>query len=141
MKTKNLIVLFFAFLLSLTIHAQNQTNSIEVHINNINSDKGTIRIGLYNSESNFYEKIYKSIAIKAKKGSLKATLDEIPIGYYAISVYHDENNNTALDSNFFGIPKEPYGTSNNAKGSFGPPSWEDAKFSVSEQTVIQSINL
>ena len=141
MKTKNVITLFFASLLSLTIQAQHQTTSIEIQINDISSDKGSIRIGLYNSESNFYKKLYKSTSIKAKKGSIKVVLDDILIGHYAISLYHDENNNKELDSNFLGIPKEPYGTSNNAKGTFGPPSWEDAKFSVSEKTGIQSINL
>lgn len=141
MKTKSLIASICLLLLSLTINAQSKTNNIEIYITNITSNDGTIRIGLYNSKDSFFKKIYKSVAIKAKKGSLKITLDDIPYGEYAISLYHDKNNNKKLDSNFFKIPKEPYGTSNNAKGNFGPPKWEDAKFSVSEQIVNQSIEL
>ncbi|WP_298311977.1 DUF2141 domain-containing protein [uncultured Aquimarina sp.] len=140
MKTISITVIF-TLLLPLAIFAQDNTNSIEINVTNIKSDDGTIRIGLYKGEENFYRKTYKSIAVKAKKDSLTVTLDDIPNGTYAISLFHDKNDNKKLDTNFFKIPKEPYGTSNNAKGSFGPPSWEDAKFSVSEQKVSETIKL
>ena len=43
----------------------------------------------------------------------------------------DENNNGKLDKNLVGIPLEPYGFSNNARGFLGPPSFGDARFQVS----------
>ena len=43
---------------------------------------------------------------------------------------HDVNGNDALDSNIVGMPTEPYGFSNNAQGSFGPPAWQDARFAL-----------
>jgi uncharacterized protein (DUF2141 family) len=49
-------------------------------------------------------------------------------GTYAISVFHDENSNGKLDTNFLGIPKEGVGASNDAKGHFGPPKFADAAF-------------
>jgi len=49
-------------------------------------------------------------------------------GTYAISVFHDENSNRELDTGMFGIPSEGWGTSRNAPGAMGPPSWEDARF-------------
>ncbi|WP_299899616.1 DUF2141 domain-containing protein [uncultured Aquimarina sp.] len=135
---------YFTFIIiclvsSFTTSAQNDENTIQIDISNIKSSEGTIRIGLYNSEENFYKKIFKSTKVKSKEGALTVTLENIPAGTYAISLFHDENDNEKLDTNFFKIPKEPYGTSNNAKGNFGPPSWEDAKFSVSNGDVIQSI--
>jgi uncharacterized protein (DUF2141 family) len=33
-----------------------------------------------------------------------------------------------MDSNFFGIPKEGVGASNDARGHPGPPHYKDAKF-------------
>ena len=42
---------------------------------------------------------------------------------------HDENSNGKLDRNFVGMPKEGVGASNDAKGSFGPPKFADARFS------------
>jgi uncharacterized protein (DUF2141 family) len=51
-----------------------------------------------------------------------------PPGTYAISAFHDENGNGKLDTGLFGIPSEGWGTSRNAAGSMGPPSWADARF-------------
>jgi len=48
-------------------------------------------------------------------------------GYYAIAVYHDENGNKNLDTNFIGLPIEGVAVSRNAKGSFGPPNFDAAK--------------
>ena len=60
-------------------------------------------------------------------GELHATL-RLPFGKYAITIFHDVNDNEELDTNFIGIPKEPYGFSNNPKSSFGPPGFDDAVF-------------
>jgi len=52
-------------------------------------------------------------------------------GFYAVSVFHDENMNQKLDKNFVGVPKEGYGASNNPKKKMGPPSFEETKFQLS----------
>ena len=65
---------------------------------------------------------------------------ELPNGTYAIGIFVDANYNNEMDRNFFGIPKEQYGFSNDAKGSFGPPSFKDASFTVSSDLNLK-INL
>ena len=62
--------------------------------------------------------------------------ENIPKGTYAVSIFHDENNNGKLDTNFFGIPNEDYGCSNNAKGFMGPPKWQDAKFKLNTNKTL-----
>ncbi len=64
------------------------------------------------------------------------TFKNIPKGEYAVSFVHDENDNKKMDTNFFGIPKEDYGCSNNARGFMGPPKYEDAKFQLIENKTI-----
>ena len=44
----------------------------------------------------------------------------------AISVYHDENADASLNRNAIGIPLERYGFSNEARGTLGPPTFEEA---------------
>jgi uncharacterized protein (DUF2141 family) len=56
---------------------------------------------------------------------------DIAAGDYAVSVFHDENSNGKLDRNFIGMPKEGVGASNDAKGHFGPPKFNDAQFTYS----------
>ena len=65
---------------------------------------------------------------------------ELPPGTYAIGIFHDVNLNNKMDNNFFGVPKEQYGFSNNARALFGPPDFEDAAF-VLKGSASQSIDL
>jgi uncharacterized protein (DUF2141 family) len=47
-----------------------------------------------------------------------------------------------LNTNLFGIPTEGFAFSNNAMGSFGPPSYESCTFVVPEGAgVIQEVTL
>ena len=61
---------------------------------------------------------------------------ELPDGTYAVGVFHDVDGNDALSKNFLGIPKEPFGFSNNVRGRFGPPSFKDASISVTRDLAI-----
>ena len=61
---------------------------------------------------------------------------EVAPGTYAIGIFHDVNLNNRLDNYFFGVPKEQYGFSNDARGFMGPPSFNDAAFSVKGRTEI-----
>ena len=59
-------------------------------------------------------------------------------GNYAVSVYHDENNNDILETTrLFGIPIEPYGFSNNPTMTFGP----SFKKSVFKMTSDKNISI
>jgi len=64
----------------------------------------------------------------AGEHSIEVTIENIPPGEYAISIFHDENDNGKLDTNFIGIPKEPYGFSNNPVIKLRPPTFMEAKF-------------
>ena len=64
----------------------------------------------------------------------------LPHGEYAISLFVDSNGNKKIDKNFFGIPKEQYGFSNNVMGRMSPPSFDQAKFMVTGPTT-QNIKL
>ena len=99
---------------------------------------------LFNNKKGFPNDAGK--AINTAKGSIlngKATivLKDIPDGEYAIGVIHDENGNGKMDTNFLGMPKEGVGVSNNAKGHFGSPSYEDSKFRLNRKSLIMTITI
>ncbi len=54
---------------------------------------------------------------------------------------HDANGNGKLDSNMMGIPKEGFGFSNDATGSFGPPGFDEAKFNLTGKDQVVVITL
>jgi uncharacterized protein (DUF2141 family) len=104
--------------------------TLTVQIANIKNDEGQIAVALYNSEKDFMKTRYQGKTLKAAKGEVEIIFENIPAGSYSLSVMHDANQNEKLDSNLFGIPKEGFGFSNNAMGTFGPPSFEKAKVEV-----------
>ncbi len=68
-------------------------------------------------------------------------LDSLAYGSYAAKAYHDENGNEVLDKGAFGIPREAYGFSRNARGRMGPPSYEDVRFALDAPTLTLEIRL
>lgn len=64
----------------------------------------------------------------------------MPDGVYAVSCFHDEDDDGVFDMYLGFMPKEDYGCSNGATGMFGPPKWEDAKFTLKKKRDKTSIN-
>lgn len=104
--------------------------TLEVTVKNIKELKGTIRAALYNNEKDFLENFVHGKTVKVTGNEAKVVFENLKPGDYAVSVFHDENENEKLDSGFMGIPNEPYGFSNDAMGTFGPPSFEKAKVTL-----------
>lgn len=125
---KILVALIFSLTLTST-NAQDNYN-LTVSINGADNNKGRIMIAVYNESSHFLSKGYKYTTSKLSNKGCEVNFNNLPEGTYAVSVFHDENDNGKLDSNFLGVPKEDYGCSNNAKGFMGPPKWKDAKFQL-----------
>lgn len=107
-----------------------QNGKIQVEITNIKNAKGNIGLAVYNNAKDFTKKEFKAQNVKAQKGKVYATFENVPAGTYAIAVLHDENKNEKMDFNMVGIPKEAYGFSNNAKGFMAAPKFEAAAFRV-----------
>jgi uncharacterized protein (DUF2141 family) len=53
-------------------------------------------------------------------------------GRYAVAIMHDLNGNLILDKNFLGVPKEPWGVSNNVRPNFRAPEFEESSFEINE---------
>ena len=114
---------------------------LRVEVINIKNTSGSIRVGLFDNEKDFLKKAVLGETVAADSGKVVVVFKKIPPGEYGISVIHDENNNEDLDLNFLGIPKEGFGFGNDAKGTFGPPSFEKAKVKIGEGVVFQVITL
>lgn len=129
---KNLWILAF-LLVATNLHAQ-----LTVSVKNITSNKGKIYIAIYNSEKSYLHVsdafATKIIDVDNKKASF--TFLDLPFASYSIAVFYDTNNNEKLDKNFVGIPKEPYGFSNNVRGVFGAPSYNETNFSYTKEKRI-----
>ncbi len=77
----------------------------------------------------------------ATRDPVTTAFNNVAPGRYMIDAYHDLNANNQLDFRFFGPPKEPVGASNNARGRFSPPKFEDAAFDVSASDTMITVNI
>jgi uncharacterized protein (DUF2141 family) len=117
------------------ITAQNKT--ITATVLNISSDKGIVKFALYN-KTNFRLKPLQSEIGNIENGKTTITFKEVAGGEYAIVCYHDKNSNDKMDFQPNGMPLEAYGASNNVM-NFGPPRFDDAKFTVVDKNVSLDI--
>ena len=145
-------VLFFLFLFIFHAGINGQvpllTSSpqgvIKINFENIQVAKGSIKLALYHSAEAFLD-TEKAAGLYSfdvmKKGSFSATIGDLEYGEYAIAIFHDENNNDKLETNFFGIPTEPYSFSGSGHSKWKPPVFEDAKFVVADNEISLSLRL
>ncbi|MEM8525544.1 MAG: DUF2141 domain-containing protein [Bacteroidota bacterium] len=131
------LLLILACWLFPTSSTPTSNHSLKVKVTNLQSKKGTIRVGLCNDRTQWLSKSFAAQNFKVE-GQNNCTLvfENIPSGTYAISIYHDENDNSELDLGLLKLPKEPYGFSNNPSTMFGPPSFEEASFQVDNNLTI-----
>lgn len=121
----------FMFLI-LVVTAPNilaQSGNLEVIVTGIKETKGAVKVGLFDNDKDFLKKAVYGKTVKVSGNSATVVFENLPVGDYAVSVIHDENENGDLDSNFMGVPTEGFGFGNNAMGMFGPPSYDKAKIS------------
>lgn len=109
-----------------------QQNELLVDVHSIRENTGTVRAFAFPAAAGFpsdgkHAVDRCSASVVNGKAQLKFTA--LQAGKtYAISLFHDANNDGRMNKNWMGIPAEGYGSSNDAKANFGPPSFEDAQF-------------
>lgn len=143
------IIIIAMLVLYTTISIAQGMGTITVSLSGIDSASGTVMIALEKSMDDFEAddfftpkfrgKFFK--AHKVTKGVHQVQFKGISAGDYAVKVFHDENDNGKLDANFLGIPTEKYGFSNDARGTFGPPGYEDSRFSFNGKSKLVTIEI
>jgi uncharacterized protein (DUF2141 family) len=124
----------------LAMAASASAATVQVRIDGVTSDKGVVQVAVCD-EANFRKDCQLTATVPARKGVVMADVPDVPAGTWAVLAYHDENGNKKLDTNFVGMPKEGYGFSNGAKGTFGPPSFKEAAIPVGEGKVTAVVTL
>lgn len=109
--------------------------TLTIEISDLKNNNGNIILSFNNEKEVKIKGIIQAITDK----KCIIVIENLKPGKYAFKYFHDENKNEKLDVNWVGIPKEGFGFSNNAKGTFGPPSFEKTIFIIKENTTIKCI--
>ncbi|MDR3132843.1 MAG: DUF2141 domain-containing protein [Prevotellaceae bacterium] len=125
----------FFLLMLLAASTLNAQSKLTIVVDGMEKTAGALYVAVYDAENFLKKPVYGTLA-KVDREEVRVVLDSIAPGEYAVSIFHDENDNGELDKGAFGIPSEPTGFSNNAKGTYGPPKFDACKFSIEEDTMI-----
>ncbi|MCE2460150.1 MAG: DUF2141 domain-containing protein [Pseudomonadales bacterium] len=111
--------------------------NLAVTVDNIEEDKGVLRVAVY-KEPNWLDEDSKNVTagkvydLTERRGDEPVVVNlDLEPGEYGAVVYHDVNTNNQFDKNLLGIPKEPYAFSLCAS-KFRRPKFEECKFEVGE---------
>lgn len=118
-------------LIASSVLGTEQDRVLIVHFEGMKSDAGKLVASMWQSPAQFLSRQHEPVVFFNGSIQQRKSTWQIPglaFGRYAISAYHDANDNGQLDSGLFAIPIEDYGFSNNARGSFGPPDFDRAAF-------------
>lgn len=135
-KIKACLYFLIFLLLSPTVQA-GLTISLWVNVLGGQPDQGKVILTIFSSAENFLKRPIdkKTMAVNGQ-GEALFQIDSLQPGTYAISIVYDEDDNGKLNTGFLGIPTEPVGFSNNVKGKFGPPSFNQTSFHLDENSKI-----
>ncbi|MEO9569758.1 MAG: DUF2141 domain-containing protein [Polaribacter sp.] len=133
---KNLLLITAFIFSGIFSTSAQEKHTVTLDFKGMKSDKGNLYVAIYNKEESFLKKPLKGTIVKIVDKKATVTLKDIPAGVYAVSAFHDANDNKKMDTNFIGIPKEPTGMSNDATGFMGPPKYKDAKFNVTKDITL-----
>lgn len=118
--------------------------TLHVRITGFKSTDGALAIALFDNEADYQSQTnaVRREWLDVSSGGVEWKVEALPPGEYAVIAYHDTNGNEKIDFRLLGMPKEPVGVSNNARGAFGPPRFDAAKFWVrDDETARQHLRL
>ncbi len=124
-------------LLTFSAHAAD----LKLEIADVKSNEGHLLIALYDSAESFLKKPAKALRVAAQANTNSVQFTDLPVGDYAVVVFHDANNNGKLDRNPVGMPIEDYAFGNNAVGNMAAPTFLESKISVPEAGASARLNL
>jgi uncharacterized protein (DUF2141 family) len=115
--------------------------TLRISVTGMKSNAGQVHVAVFAARERWLKDgTYKKI-LNIEHRRSEWLIENVPYGDYAVAVFHDENGNGRIDKNLLGIPNEPYGFSNNARRTFGPPLWEKARFPVASPTAEAQIDV
>ncbi|MEA5503988.1 DUF2141 domain-containing protein [Halotia wernerae UHCC 0503] len=117
------------------------STKLTVLVGGIRHQKGEICLRVYASEKGFPMSDTSEVqsgCTEITGSSVRKDFYGLKPGNYAVAVVDDQNGNKKLDTDFFGIPTEGFGISNNPTVSIttGTPKFSKSSFSMTKSTTV-----
>ncbi len=136
------LFVLFAIPLFLSAKETGRMADVELNIENIREEGGILWVHIFSDKEAFPAESHKAYRLDSgyvKDGKSRIIVKNIPFGAYALTIHHDKNNNDKMDKDFFGLPAEQYGLSNNPKIFMSLPGFDECRFDIDTQVVKLNI--
>jgi len=131
-------IIFYCLFFSLF----NPSITLEIKMEGLIPEKGSIRIGLYNSAAAFADEAnpnHAQVVSVGKNATQIIKFEGLPEGKYLVAAYQDVNGNKKIDKNILGIPTEAYAFSNNVFPKWKSPTFDEAAIKLEKP--VEAIKL
>ncbi len=121
-----------------------QAADLRITIANVLPQQGDLLVTLFDRAQGFPDQPaagQPSRKVSPAAGSVQVVFSDLAEGRWAVMVLQDLNGNGRPDYNLVGLPKEPYGASNNRLPKLSPPKFEEALVEVGAQGAAVTIEL
>jgi uncharacterized protein (DUF2141 family) len=124
--------------------AAHPTGTVDVEVRGLRNARGLLRAKLVAAPDGFPGSDAHVLAkqkspISAERARLR--FRDVPYGVYALVVLHDEDGDGALARGWLGLPAEGLAFSSGARVQRGPPSFEEARFTLDRPRVELRLEL
>ncbi|MEM6397678.1 MAG: DUF2141 domain-containing protein [Bacteroidota bacterium] len=138
------IILSFAFLSMAANKPLDVMRPLKLKVDNIKAKSGTIWVGIYRSADDFLDReraTLKAFQVNVS-GSIVVDIPDLLDGEeYALALFHDLNDNGELDTNWIGLPREPWAFSGEPKTRLRLPRFDEVKFRFNAYQNEQKVTL
>lgn len=103
---------------------------LQVTVTGFETNEGAAGIAVWSGGEGFPEAIEHAVdTIYVTISDLVATaeLGPYPPGTYAVTAYHDKNDNQRFDKNWLGIPREAWGMTRDPRPTLRAPRFDEAQ--------------
>ncbi|TAJ78853.1 MAG: DUF2141 domain-containing protein [Gallionellaceae bacterium] len=112
--------------------------NLTIRVNGLLHDRGKVIANLFRDGDNVMkiETAYLHVQGKINGQQAQPVFQNLKYGKYAVTIFHDENDNGTLDHNLLRMPAEPLGFSNGFQMGMlnGLPSFEKLQFIFGPRT-------
>ena len=82
-------------------------NRLEIMVEGVKTSTGILQVALFTSPEHFLknEAVYRTESFRAHKGATHVFIDNLPLGTYALAIFHDLNRKPATRQKLGGDPQ------------------------------------
>jgi uncharacterized protein (DUF2141 family) len=140
LKLSKLCIVSVAVALSGKTMAMEPTAKLTVVVDSLSSKQGEVCMRIYAKEQGFPQSATGVVQSGCTKITGRVATKEfygLKYGTYAVALFHDEDGNGKLNTNFLGIPREGFGISNNPIVKLSAPKFKSASFFLRGNATIK----